>query len=52
MSLQIVFAVFTIFRTEDSGTRNSAIGTAVVVLIILLVLYSPRANAFFAGRSG
>ncbi len=49
--LQVIFAVFTIFRTEDSGTRNSSIGTAVFGVIILTILYSPKANDFFGSRA-
>jgi hypothetical protein len=49
--LQVVFAVLTIFRTDDGSTRNSAISTAVFGLVILLILYSPKANEFFGSRS-
>ena len=49
--LQVVVAVYTIMGTESSQTRNSAIGSAVVGVILLLILFSPKANAFFDSRS-
>jgi hypothetical protein len=33
------------------GVKSAGIGSAVVSLIILLILFSPRANEFFASRS-
>ena len=49
--LQIVFAIFAAFTADNAGSRNSPIGSALFALIILLILYSPKANAFFEGRS-
>jgi hypothetical protein len=49
-ALQLVFAVFTIINTDNSTSRSSAIGTAVFALLILLILFSPKANAFFGSR--
>jgi hypothetical protein len=49
--LQIVFAIINLFTVDDNGARNSPIGSAVVSLIILAILYSPKANAFFGSRS-
>lgn len=50
--LQIAYAIITIVTTDNNGNRNSAIGSAVVGLIILLILFSPKANAFFDAHSG
>jgi len=36
---------------QTGNLRYSAIVSAVLALIVLLLLYSPRANAFFASRS-
>ena len=49
--LQIVYAIFALFSATDNGTGNSPIGSGIVSLIILLILYSPKANAFFDSRS-
>lgn len=49
--LQIVYAVFALFSANDNSPGNSPIGSGVVGLIILLILYSPKANAFFGARS-
>ena len=49
--LQVVVAVFTMTSTDSSQTRSSAIGSAVVGVILLLILFSPKANAFFGSRS-
>lgn len=49
--LQIVFAIFAVFTADNAGSRNSPIGSALFALIILLILYSPKANAFFEARS-
>lgn len=48
--LQILFGIWAIFK-ETGGARSSAITTGVISVIILVVLYSPKANAFFAPRS-
>ncbi len=45
--VQVVYAVITIINTDDAGTRSSAIGSGVLSLIILLILFAPQANAFF-----
>ncbi|MET0865804.1 MAG: hypothetical protein ABWZ98_15850 [Nakamurella sp.] len=49
--LQVVVAVFTMIGTDSSQIRNSAIGSAIVGVILLLILFSPKANAFFGSRS-
>lgn len=48
--IQIVSSIFAIFTAEFTQTRTSGIGSAIISLIILLILYSPKANAFFASR--
>lgn len=48
--LQILFAVITLFTANDAGTRNTPIGSAIISLIILAILYSAKANAFFGSR--
>ena len=50
--LQIIAALFSVFTTDSSGNRSPSIGSAIISLIILLILYSPKANAFFDSRSG
>src|SRR3954451_7110273 len=40
--LQIIFSIFAWVAADANQTKNSAIGSAVVSLIILLILYSPR----------
>lgn len=50
-AIQIIYAVLQIFSTDNTNIRNSAIGTAVFSIIILAILYSPRANAFFTRGS-
>lgn len=50
-AVNVLFAVVTIINTDSSGTRQSAIVTAVFGLIILAILFSPKANAFFGSRS-
>lgn len=49
--VQVVFALLSIFATNDSGTTNTAWGNLIFGVIILLILFSPRANAFFGSRS-
>jgi heme/copper-type cytochrome/quinol oxidase subunit 4 len=49
--IQIAFAIYAFVASNDNGTRNSALGSAIVGLIILLILFSPRANEFFGSRS-
>ncbi|MGS0684970.1 hypothetical protein ACVBEQ_07430 [Nakamurella sp. GG22] len=49
--IQIGSAVLTWISSDNNQTRNSALGSAIVSLVILLILYSSRANAFFASRS-
>ncbi len=49
--IQIGSAVLTWISSDNNQTRNSALGSAIVSLVILLILYSPRANAFFGSRS-
>lgn len=49
--IQIGSAIITWLSSDVNQTRNSALGSAFVSLIILLILYSPRANAFFGSRS-
>lgn len=48
--VQVVVAVATMINTDDSGTRSSAISSLVFGAIILAILYSPSANAFFTAR--
>lgn len=49
--IQIGSAIITWISSDINQTRNSAVGSAIVSLVILLILYSPRANAFFGSRS-
>lgn len=49
--IQIGSAIITWISSDNNQTRNSALGSAIVSLIILLILYSPRANSFFSSRS-
>lgn len=49
--VQIVLAVVTIVGTSTDNTRvSSAWGTLVFAVLVLVVLYTPRANAFFGSR--
>jgi heme/copper-type cytochrome/quinol oxidase subunit 4 len=48
--IQIAFALYQFVATNDNNTRNSALGSAIVGLIILLILFSPKANEFFGSR--
>ena len=48
--LNIAAAVFTLF-VPNNGNRGTAVGSGIVSLIILLILYSRKSNAFFDSRS-
>jgi hypothetical protein len=49
-ALQVVFAVVALFQS-DGDARGSSIGSGVVGLIVLLILFSPHANRFFGSRA-
>lgn len=50
-ALQVVLAIIKIF-TADSSSRASAVDTAGIVgIIILAILFSAKANAFFGSQS-
>jgi heme/copper-type cytochrome/quinol oxidase subunit 4 len=49
--IQIAFAIYQFVASDDNNTRNSALGSAIVGLIILLILFSAKANEFFGSRS-
>lgn len=48
--VQIAVAIFSITRSDDTSSA-SPVTSAVVSALILLILFSPKANAFFAARS-
>jgi len=48
--LSLASAVYQAF-IQTGNLRYSAIFSGVLALIVLLLLYSPKANAFFAARS-
>ena len=50
--LQIAWVVYRMIAVDSQfGVKGAGIGSAVVSLIILLILFSPKANEFFASRS-
>jgi hypothetical protein len=49
--VQIVGAVIIIINQDDTGTRTSAIITGVLAVLVLVILFSPSANAYFKGRA-
>ena len=50
--LQIAWVVYRMIAVDSQfGVKGAGIGSVVVSLIILLILFSPRANEFFASRS-
>ncbi len=50
-AVNVLLAVITIINTDSTGTRQSAIGSGIFGLIVLAILFSPKANAFFGSRS-
>jgi hypothetical protein len=50
-AVNVIFAILTIINSDGSSTRSSSIGTGVFSVIILAILFSPKANAFFGSRS-
>ncbi len=50
VSLVDVIGGVAVAVTKHGDVRTQAIGSAVVGFVILVLLYSPKANAFFRGR--
>lgn len=48
-AVNVLFAILALVNTTD--TRSSTIGTGVFGLIILAILFTPKANEFFGSRS-
>jgi hypothetical protein len=49
--VQLVFGIFTIFFRTDDQSTNSAWGTVIWSVILLVILFSAKANVFFGARS-
>lgn len=49
--VQLVFGIFTIFVRTGEQSTNSGWGTVIWSVILLLILFSAKANAFFGARS-
>lgn len=47
--LHLIGDLFTAFSRTDNS-RSSSIGSIIVSILILVILFSPKANEFFAGR--
>ncbi len=50
-ALNLLFAIMAIINSGGSSNQGSTIGTGVLGLVILVILFSPKANAFFGSRS-
>ena len=48
--LNIAVTIFALF-VPNNGNRGTVVGSGIVSLIILLILYSRKSNAFFDSRS-
>jgi peptidoglycan biosynthesis protein MviN/MurJ (putative lipid II flippase) len=49
-AINLLFAILAIVNSGGSNSQGPSIGTGVLGLIILAVLFSPKANAFFGSR--
>ena len=50
-AVNVLFAILAMVNSGGSTNQGSAVGTGVLGLIILAILFSPKANAFFSSRS-
>lgn len=50
-AVNLILAILTIINSDNPSTRSSSIGTGVFGLVILAILFSPKANAFFGSQS-
>lgn len=50
-AVNLLLGVLAIINSGGSSNQGSTVGTAVLGLVILAILFSPKANAFFGSRS-
>ncbi len=50
-AVNLLLGVLAIINSGGSSNQGSTIGTGVLGLVILVILFSPKANAFFGSRS-
>ncbi len=50
-AVNVLFAILAIVNSAGSTNSGSAVGTGILGVIILVILFTPKANAFFGTRS-
>ncbi|MDQ6895379.1 MAG: hypothetical protein M3171_02035 [Actinomycetota bacterium] len=50
-AVNLLLGVLAIINSGGSSNQGSTVGTGVLGLVILAILFSPKANAFFGSRS-